>query len=125
MDASRLARAYRAAEEIPPGAAVKAHATRAGYVVKAAAATDKILGVAAWEHERPTPAEGIVDVCVGGWTRVALGSGAVAPGDLLTSDAGGKAAVAAAGNRVFGVAQEAAAAASGGYLEILIAHATA
>lgn len=59
-------------------------------VVQAAAATDALLGVS----DRPAKSGDPIDVCVFGEAPIELG-GAVARGDLLTSNADGKAVKAA------------------------------
>ena len=77
------------------------HDTTDDLVIQAAAAADKLLGVvdiaqAGADGER-------VDVVLVGVAEVEYG-GTVARGDLLTSDADGKAVVGAAGNRIIGEA---------------------
>lgn len=72
----------------------------AGGVVLATAATDKLLGTAGNEPGASTGE--VVDLAVGPLPKVVLG-GTVAQGDLLTSDANGKAiATTTAGNHVIG-----------------------
>lgn len=68
-------------------------------VVQGAAATDYLLGVA--DSDAGSGAR--VDVVMTGSVEVVLG-GTVTRGALLTTDANGKAVVAAAGNRVIGIA---------------------
>lgn len=84
-----------------------AHGT-ADYAVKqAAAATDALLGTT---DELGKQANGRVDVCLSGLPEVEAG-GALAAGDPLTSDAGGKAVKATAGgSRIIGFALTSAAA---------------
>lgn len=77
-----------------------------GVVAQADAATAKIVGALAPDVD---PADGDrVDVTLGGFCKIQLG-GAVTRGDLLTSDANGKAVAAAPGagvnNSVIGRAQ--------------------
>lgn len=81
---------------VGPGAA-------AGDVKKAAAASDKMYGVA--QHDAVDNAR--VRVAVMGIAEVKAG-GTIADGDLLTSDANGDAVVSAATNRIIGVALSAA-----------------
>lgn len=69
---------------------------------QAAAGTDKAYGISG--HVAAAATERF-DVYVGGIVPVEFG-GNVADGDLLTSDAQGRAVVAAAGSRVIGIAQE-------------------
>lgn len=68
-------------------------------MVQAAAAADKLVGVA----DADAASGARVDVVLSGTADVQYG-GAVARGDLLTANASGMAVVAAAGNRVIGVA---------------------
>jgi hypothetical protein len=75
------------------------HGSSDGVAVQAAAAADKLIGVADADAANGTR----VDVILTGTADVQFG-GTVARGDLLTADAVGKAVVAAAGNRVIGVA---------------------
>lgn len=85
---------------IARGTIVKYHTTGdVGRIVKAAAATDPLLGVAM--NDIPDGAYG--DVQVGGIGLV-LGGGAVTQGAQVTSDANGKGAVAAGGNSMLGLA---------------------
>ena len=70
------------------------------HVTQAAGPTDKLLGVVEYGAEA---AEDMLDVTMTGSTEVEYG-GVVALGDKLTSDADGKAVVAAAGDNVVGVA---------------------
>lgn len=72
-----------------------------GEVVQASLATDKFVAVSG--HVGGTDAQ--IDVHVAGIVPVQYG-GVVAFGDQLTSDADGKAVVAADGQRVIGIAQE-------------------
>lgn len=82
---------------VKPGATV-------GGVVKASAATDKIIGTS---DELDHITGEMVDVAVGPVPFVRLG-GTVAAGDMLTSDANGKAiATTTAGNRYIGFAEAA------------------
>lgn len=76
--------------------------TAVGSCIKAAAATDKLLGTS---DELDHVAGEIVDVAVGPVPKVKLG-GTVAAGDALTSDANGKAiATTTIGNRIIGFAE--------------------
>ena len=79
-------------------------------VIQGAAATDALIGVAIQQGEAGDPAAASgerLDVALSGVTEVEYG-GSVTRGDLLTSDANGKAVAAApatgANNRVIGVA---------------------
>lgn len=74
----------------------------AGGVVKAAAATDKLLGTSdSLDHATGD----LVDVAIGPVPLVRLG-GTVAAGDALTSDANGKAiATTTTGDRIIGFAE--------------------
>lgn len=85
---------------IAKGTIVKYHTTGdVGRIVKAAAATDPLLGVAM--ADIPDGAYG--DVQVGG-IGICLGGGVVAQGAQVTSDANGKGAAAAGGNSMLGLA---------------------
>lgn len=76
--------------------------TAVGSCIKAAAATDKILGTS---DELGHVTGEIVDIAVGPVPKVTLG-GTVAVGDALTSDANGKAIVTTTiGNRIIGFAE--------------------
>jgi Uncharacterized conserved protein (DUF2190) len=78
--------------------------TAAGSCIKAAAATDKLLGTS---DELDHAAGELVDMAVGPVPKVKLG-GTVAAGDALTSDANGKAiATTTTGNRIIGFAEAA------------------
>jgi hypothetical protein len=78
--------------------------TAAGSCIKAAAATDAILGTS---DELDHVAGESVDIAVGPVPKVCLG-GAVTVGAALTSDAAGKAiATTTAGNRLIGFAEQA------------------
>lgn len=92
----RLAEATIEAYRIVKGGAA------AGSCIKAAAATDKLLGTS---DELDHVAGEMVDIAVGPVPKVRLG-GAVAVGDWLTSDANGKAiATTTATNQVIGRAE--------------------
>ncbi|TAD90954.1 MAG: DUF2190 domain-containing protein [Alphaproteobacteria bacterium] len=71
-------------------------------VVQAAATSDPIIGVCL--NETGAVAGEVVNVLMIGWEPVKLG-GTVTRGQLLTSDASGRAIAAAATNRVVGIAQ--------------------
>lgn len=75
------------------------HGASDAVMVQATAAADKSVGVS----DADAASGARVDVVLSGTTDVQYG-GAVTRGDLLTADANGKAVVAAAGNRVIGVA---------------------
>lgn len=78
--------------------------TAAGSCIKAAAATDKLLGTS---DELNHVTGEVVDIAVGPVPKVRLG-GTVAVGDWLTSDANGKAiTTTTTGNRVIGYAEQA------------------
>lgn len=93
-----------------PGAAIEAFRivkfSADGTVVKAAAATDKSIGVSTALAAASTDTR--VDVIRSGIAEVLYG-GNVAVGDLLTSDANGKAVAAApaagVNNRIIGIAE--------------------
>lgn len=76
-----------------------------GKVIKAAAATDKVLGVS--QQTITAPSGQRVDVVMAGIAEVKAG-GTITRGDLLTSDASGQAVTAApaagSNNRIIGVA---------------------
>lgn len=97
---------------------VKPHST-AGQVVAAAAATDKIIGVAYIADPDGAAAAGeVIDVVQGGIAECRAG-GSIAAGDLLTSDASGRVvATTTAGNRIIGVAMKLAA--SGDIIPVLV-----
>jgi len=84
---------------------MKAGAAAEG-VTPSAAATDKSMGVAA--HAAASGAR--VRVTLAGIEQVVLGVGGCAAGDLLTSDANGKAVIGVANDRLIGIAQSAGAA---------------
>lgn len=93
-----LVKNYVAGAAVTAGRIVK-HGTSGELMIHAAANTDKSVGVADADAE----SGGRLDVVLTGTVDVCYG-GTVARGDLLTSDASGKAVVAASGNRVIGVA---------------------
>lgn len=75
----------------------------AGGAVKAAAATDLLLGTSATREDCPTG--GLLNLALGPLPKVRLG-GTVAAGQPITSDANGKGVVAStAGNRYIGFAE--------------------
>ena len=79
--------------------------TAAGSCVKAAAATDKLIGTSAGLLDKAVGE--MVDVASGTLHEVRLG-GNVVEGDALTSDANGKAiATTTAGHRIIGYADQA------------------
>jgi hypothetical protein len=99
-----LARNFKAEAAVAANTIVKPSATTDGQVLPAAAVSDKLFGIttdiAAATGERcDVILEGVADVLYGG---------TVARGDLLTSDASGRAVTAAPGagvnNRVIGTA---------------------
>lgn len=90
-----------AAAAIAKNRIVVFHATAAHTVQQAAAAADKSIGVS--DNLGADAAGDTLDVIVDGIALVTYG-GDVAAGDLLTSDAQGRAVVAAAADRKIGVA---------------------
>jgi len=98
---------FKATAAIPKGSAVKAGASNQ-YVTLAAAATDKIIGIA---MNAATAANEFVEVALPGGGASGLAGGVIAFGDLLTSDAAGAlVATTTANNRVVAIAMDAAAA---------------
>jgi len=99
-----LTKSYKAGATVSPYRIVKFGADDE-HVVHAAAATDAMFGVSA---ELGADAEERVDVHVAGIAEVEYG-GALSAGDLVTSDANGKAVAAApaagTNNRVIGIAR--------------------
>lgn len=90
------------------GAISKGMALKAGadvdHVVKATAATDKIIGVA--QNDAPN-AEDPVEMALPGGGGVGKAGGAISAGDLLTSDSDGELiATTTANNRVVAIAAE-------------------
>lgn len=85
---------------------IVAATTTESTVKQAASDTEKTLGVSAGIGA--TDAGDHLDVICGGIAPVQYG-GTVAFGDFLTADASGRAIVAAAGDRIIGVAHEAGA----------------
>lgn len=98
-----LAKNYVASGAIAAYSVVKPGAT-AGTVALATAATDKILGAVG---ELPVVDGERVDVILDGIADLRAG-GTIAAGDMLTAAAGGAVVVAASGNRIVGVALNAA-----------------
>lgn len=98
-----LQKAYVASGAIAAYSVVKPGAT-AGTVALATAATDKILGAVG---ELPVVDGERVDVILDGIADMRAG-GTISAGDLLTAAAGGAVVVAAAGNRIVGMALNAA-----------------
>lgn len=96
---------YKATAAIPKGSVVKIGADRE-HVSKAAAATDKSVGIA--QTANVLLAEDKVEVAHAGGGAKGLAGGTIAAGDLLTSDANGALVVASTGNRVVGHALESA-----------------
>lgn len=74
------------------------------FALAASAATDKFAGVAALPTGVTAVAEEPIDVIKSGVADVLYG-GTVTVGDMLTTDAQGRAIVASAGNNVIGQAQ--------------------
>lgn len=108
-----LARTFNASGAVPARRILAFTAT--GAIKVAAAATDKLCGVSDGALD---VADGRrIDVLMSGFQKLDAG-GAIAWGDRLTSDANGKAVVAAAGNRVVAIALQDAAA--GDPLDVLI-----
>lgn len=101
MSANSIFRSYVAAAPIGARLIVK-YTNNRNEVAQAAAATDRLAGVTELGAEA---AGGMVDVAREGMSKVTLG-GIVSAGDFLTSDAGGKAVAAAAGQWVIGQAEE-------------------
>jgi hypothetical protein len=100
-----LSRTFNASGAIPPRRILAFTAT--GAIKVAAAATDKLCGVS---DAALDVADGRrVDVLMSGFQKLDAG-GAIAWGDRLTSDANGKAVVAAAGNNRIAIALQDAAA---------------
>lgn len=97
-----IAKTYYAGAAVGAHLIVK-HGADELHAVQAAAATDKIIGVSDLGDDA---AEESMDVFHSGIVLVVYG-GTVAAGDLLTADASGRAVVAAAGNRIIGVAMQA------------------
>lgn len=101
-----IAKTYYAGAAVAAHRIVK-HGADELHAVQGAAATDKIIGVSDLGADA---AEESMDVFHSGIVLVVYG-GTVAAGDLLTSDAGGKAVVAApaatVSNRIVGVAMQA------------------
>ncbi|KAA6405662.1 DUF2190 family protein [Candidatus Tokpelaia sp.] len=93
-----LTKAFRAGEKISGFLIVKANED--GTVGLAKAKTDKILGAA---NAVGAESGDMLDIDQAGWSEVRCGAN-VAFGDLLTSDANSCAVVAAAGDRILGVA---------------------
>jgi hypothetical protein len=94
----------RVAEAAVEGYRIIKTGAAAGSCIKAAAATDKLLGTS---DELDHTVGEVVDLAVGPVPKVKLG-GAVAVGDALTSDANGKAiATTTTGNRIIGFAESA------------------
>lgn len=104
MQSPTLIKTFKAGAAITKHRIVK-HDTADDTLIQGAAATDKLLGVA--DALGAAAAADRVDVILAGTARVEFG-GTVARGDLLTSDANGKAVAAApsagSNNRVIGVA---------------------
>lgn len=113
-----LVNTFVAGGAISHGILVKPGGT-AGQVVAAAAATDKIVGVAYVVDPDGAASSGeVLDVVQGGVADCKAG-GVIAAGDLLTADASGQViATTTAGNRLIGVAQTAAA--SGDLIPVLV-----
>lgn len=103
MSNPNMIRNFKAEAAVPAFTIIK-HGTADGQVVPGAAATDKLLGVST---DIPAAINERCDAILGGIADVLYG-GAVARGDMLTSDASGRAVTAApaagANNRVIGVA---------------------
>lgn len=94
---------FKADGVIIKGAAVKAGSDKA-HVAIAAAATDKIVGIAL---NATTAAEDLVEIALPGGGSKAKAGGTVSFGDLLTADADGKlVATTTANNRVVAIAME-------------------
>jgi hypothetical protein len=94
---------FKAGAAISKGMAVKPGADNS-HVVKAAAATDKAVGLALCDA---AAAEDKVEVALPGGGAKALLGGTVSFGDLLASDAAGKlVATTTADNRVVAIAME-------------------
>ncbi len=75
--------AFKADAAIAKGAPVK-FGSDSKHVVKANAATDKIIG---WSQNAPSAAEDMCEVALpGGGAKVLCGAAAVTRGDLLTAD---------------------------------------
>lgn len=108
-----LSRTYSASGPIPPRRILAFTAT--GAVKVASAATDKFCGVSDAALEVPDGRR--IDALMSGFQKLDIG-GVVAFGDRLTSDATGRAIVAAAGNRVIGIALQDATA--GDQIDVLI-----
>lgn len=97
----------KVAEATVEGYRIVKAGTAVGTCVKAAAATDKLLGTSDGDDAGiiSFAAGDAVDVAVGPVGKVRLG-GTVAVGDILTSNADGKAiATTTAGNRYIGLAE--------------------
>lgn len=107
-----LAKNYVASGAIAAYSVVKPGA--AGTVALATAATDKIIGAVG---ELPVVDGERVDVILDGIADLRAG-GTIAAGDLLTAAAGGAVVVAASGNRIVGMALNAAV--SGDRLPVLL-----
>lgn len=95
----KLIRNYTAAALVPGNVFVRPVAGNT--IGPAAAAADPIFGVSTQVPAVPGEPVDVIHVGIG---EVVVGAGGCNPGDLLTSDAAGNAVVAAAGNRIGGVA---------------------
>lgn len=100
MRTEMFIKSYRADAAILPFRLVKAGAAD-GSIAPATAAANAIMGVA--DSLGAAAAGDVVDVIAGGYASVTYG-GTVTRGAALTSDATGRAIVAAAGNRIIGYA---------------------